>query len=76
MTPITECLVRHAVYELRDKMPSNQLLVAMLVITSGSLGERLLDNAPTEEVRALAIGAAAIAVRIIEEGDSIMGVTS
>lgn len=54
----------------REKFPGNRLLLAALTEEVGELAKAMLQDRPREEIRKEAIQVAAVAVRIIEEGDA------
>lgn len=65
--------VGREVARARAKFPSNEHLLAALVEEVGELAQALLQGQPAPEVVAEAIQVAAVAVRIVEEGDADFG---
>jgi len=58
------------VMKARLKFPGNAKLLAALVEEVGELAKALLQRRPKDEIEREAIQVAAVAVRIIEEGDA------
>jgi NTP pyrophosphatase (non-canonical NTP hydrolase) len=58
------------VQEARTKFPGTKHLLAALVEEVGELAKALLQDKPIEDIQEEATQAAAVAIRIIEEGDS------
>lgn len=58
------------VMRARVKFPGNVHLLAALLEACGELAKALLEQMPKDEIDLQAIQVAAVAVRIIEEGDS------
>ena len=54
----------------RTKFPANRLLLAALTEEVGELAKALLQRKPREEIEREALQAAAVAMRIYEEGDA------
>jgi NTP pyrophosphatase (non-canonical NTP hydrolase) len=54
----------------RTKFPGNRFLLAALTEEAGELAKALLQKRPRSEVQAEAVQVAAMAIRIIEEGDA------
>ena len=55
----------------RIKFPGNRLLLTALMEEVGELARAYLQRRPKEEIEIEAIQVACLAIRIIEEGDSI-----
>lgn len=58
------------VLNARTKFPGNKHLLAALTEEVGELAQAMLQDRPHDEIEREAIQVAAVAVRIIEEGDS------
>lgn len=54
----------------REKFPGNRLLLAALTEEVGELAKAMLQDRPNDEIRCEAVQVCAVAIRIIEEGDS------
>ena len=54
----------------RAKFPGNKKLLAALFEEGGELARALLQRAPRSEIEKEAIQVAAVAIRILEEGDA------
>ncbi len=64
------------VSKARTKFPGNKMLLAALTEEVGELAKAMLQKRPQDEVTKEAVQVAAVAIRIIEEGDaSFVGLT-
>lgn len=62
--------IAEEVMRARDKFPGNRFLLAALTEEVGELAKAMLQKRPRAEVIREAEQVAAVAIRIIEEGDS------
>lgn len=62
--------IRAEVINARTKFPSNKKLLAALGEEYGELCKALMQDRPRDEIEREAIQVAAVAVRILEEGDA------
>lgn len=67
---LTAAAINAEVIKARIKFPGNRLLLAALTEEVGELARALLQRKPKDEIEREAIQVAAVAVRIIEEGDA------
>jgi len=72
--PSTLDALHAEVERARSKFPSNRHLLAALVEEVGELAKAFLEDEPRDRMRAEAIQAACVAVRIFEESDSTFAV--
>jgi hypothetical protein len=70
LEPLTVDAVEAAVMTARLKFPGNRFTLAALTEEVGELARALLQKRGTDEVVREAIQVAAIALRIVEEGDA------
>lgn len=74
MAPFPEELtmdaLRAEVRRARTKFPGNRYLLAALTEETGELARALLQRKPKDEVHRECLQVAAVALRILEEGDS------
>lgn len=66
----TVIAISKEVFRARTKFPGNRLLLAALTEEVGELAKAMLQDRPREEVVREAVQVAAVAIRIIEEGDA------
>ena len=62
--------VSKEVVRAREKFPTNEHMLAALMEEVGELSNALLEQNPWEEIYGEAKQVAAVAIRIMEEGDS------
>ena len=70
ISPATSEALDQEVCRTRNKFPDNKHLLAALVEEVGELAEALIKGEGAERIKAEALQVAAVAVRIIEEGDA------
>jgi NTP pyrophosphatase (non-canonical NTP hydrolase) len=68
--PITMDAIGAEVMRARIKFPGNRFLLAALTEEVGELAQAMLQRAPKDEIEKEAIQVAAVAIRILEEGDA------
>lgn len=67
---VTMSAIQASVLHARAKFPGNQHLLAALMEEVGELAQAMLQDQPQFKIEKEALQVAAVAVRIVEEGDS------